>query len=61
MAAGPYPWPTVKVGDDPNDPSKTGGTYEDAIDKMSPEQKSPLVNFPKAPDPQPFKINGGMG
>lgn len=59
MADKQYPWGSVKAGDDPNDPSKTGGTYKDVVDQMTPEQKSPLVNFPKAPDKAPFKINGG--
>lgn len=59
MAQSQYPWATVKEGDDPNDPSKTGGQYKDAVDQMTPEQKSPLVNFPKAPDKTPFVIKGG--
>ena len=63
MAAGPYPWDKVGADrgkQDPNDPSIVG-TYKDAVDELTPEQKSPLVNFPQAPDPAPFTIKGGIG
>lgn len=52
---GQYNWAGVKAGDDPNDPSKTGGAHKDPVESMSPQQKSVLTNFPKAPDKSPFK------
>lgn len=35
----------------------TQGKYADAVDKLSPEQKLPML--PKAPDPKAFNVTGG--
>jgi len=43
---------------DPNDAALTG-TYRDAAAELSPEQRSPLVNFPVAPTIAPYSIKGG--
>lgn len=44
----------------PNDPAISGGVYKDAVDALSPESKSVLVNFPQAPAKTPFVIRGGI-
>lgn len=48
----------VPTGSDPNDPSKTGH-YDDEAMKIPLEKRTgPFQEFPKAPDPKPFKITG---
>jgi len=61
MASTKVDWASIgaqKGKQDPNDPSLTG-TYKDAVDELSPEQKSVLINFPKGADPSPFSGSGG--
>lgn len=50
----------IQAGQDPNDPSRTGGSYDDPAMKIPLDKRTgPLSEFPTVPDPKPFKINGG--
>ena len=36
------------------------GKYDDAVYRMPDDQRLPTGALPKAPDPSPFTINGGV-
>ena len=47
-----------KAVQDPQDAMQ--GQYDDAVHRMPEDQRLPLAALPKAPDPSPFTIKGGV-